>query len=82
MQLSEVKNQFHSLIDEIENPTLLESFFNLFKARIREPESSIWNTLSDAEQSEVLDAFQESEAESNLLSNDKVKLKYKKWLKK
>ena len=82
MQLTKVRNHFHTLIDEVENPDLLLSFLELFKARLRDPESTLWNTLSKTEQLEVLDAFDESETESNLVSNQTMKKKYSKWLKK
>ena len=82
MQLTKVRSHFHNLIDEVENPDLLCSFLKLFKARLREPESKLWNTLSKTEQLEVLDAFNESEKEANLVSNKTMKKKYNQWLEK
>ena len=80
--LTDVKSQFHTLIDEIDNPTLLQTFFDLFKARVNEPESKIWNTLSADEQQEVLEAFDESEKDSHLIGHETMKQKYQSWLKK
>lgn len=82
MVISKVKNQFHTLIDEVENPDLLRSFFLLFKARIKEPEAQLWKSLSEIEQAEVLAAYNESNNEANLVSNKTVKEKYDRWLKK
>jgi hypothetical protein len=82
MLLTEVRSRFHALIDEVENPDLLRLFLNLFRARLKDPESKLWNALSEIQQNEVVDAFEESEKDSNLESNASVKKKYSQWLKK
>jgi hypothetical protein len=82
MLLTKIRSRFHALIDEVESPELLNSFLNVFQARLNEPESKLWNSLSELEQSEVLDALSESETEANLVSNVTVKKKYGQWLKK
>jgi hypothetical protein len=43
-------------------------------------QSSIWDTLTDAQKHEVMLFFEESEDEENLINNDEVMTRYKKWL--
>ena len=82
MSITEVRNRFHALIDEVENPLLLEKFLKIMKQSAKNKNSKLWDTLSAPEKEEVLKAYEESKEETNLLVNEDVMSKYGKWRKK
>jgi len=82
MSITEVRTRFHALIDEVENPSLLQRFFEIMQTSAKSSGSDLWSTLSDSEQQEVFDSYEESQDEKNLVSNKAVMGKHKKWLKK
>lgn len=79
MNTSQIKKQFHTLIDKIENKELLEHLYHALSNSSR-TESKLWKSLSKEERLEVLRAFEESEYDSNLVSHRVVLEKHKKWL--
>ena len=80
MTTIELKNNFHHLIDSIDNEYLLLRFYDLMKSRTISKEGKLWSRLTKEEQEELLIAFEESEQEENLLSHDEMMKKHKKWL--
>ena len=82
MSITEVRTRFHALIDEVENPSLLQKFLEIMQESAKPSKANLWNTLSESEQQEVIDAYEESKDEKNLVSNETVMQKHKKWLKK
>jgi TRAP-type C4-dicarboxylate transport system substrate-binding protein len=79
MNTTTIKPNFHQLIDNIEDEHLLEQFYNAL-VYSSERENKLWNSLSSEEQKEVLQAYEESEQEENLLSHAMVKEQHKQWL--
>jgi len=82
MSIREVRTRFHALIDEVENPDLLLRFFEIMKQNAKPSKKGLWDTLSSPEKNEVLDAYEESKHEGNLISHKTVIAKHAKWLKK
>jgi len=82
MSITEVRTRFHALIDEVENPLLLERFFEIMKQTSEDKNSKLWNTLSTAEKNSVLKAYEESKDDNNLVAHEDVMNKYGKWRKK
>ena len=79
MTTLELKNNFHNLIDSIENEQLLLRFYELIKNRISTKDGELWSRLSKEEKEELLLAFNESEDTDNLIDFDDVKENHKKW---
>ncbi len=77
MTITELKNSFHNLIDDVDNEELLSFFYNAF---FYSSQNKILSDLSESEKKEILEAYRESQDESSLIEHDKVKEKYKKWL--
>jgi hypothetical protein len=75
MKLAELKSEFHTLIDKIENPGVLEQFYNGLNNSIK-PDNSLWSSLTLKQQEEVLLAYEESEDETNLISLSSIKSKF------
>ena len=76
MKLAELKSEFHNLIDQVENPQILEQFYDALSNSIKSG-SSLWNSLTPEQQQDVLIAYEESEDESNLVSLSEIKSKFK-----
>ena len=82
MSIIELKEYFHSLIDEIDDKEFLEEFYRVFKVRKDNKNVDFWDELSEDEQKELDDAFLESEDDKNLIEHDEVMKDPKKWLEK
>ncbi len=80
MTTIEIKNNFHILIDSIDNDQLLLKFYDLMKNRTAVKDGKLLSRLTKQEQEELLSALNESDLEENLISHDKMMKKHKKWL--
>lgn len=80
MTTMELKQNFHHLIDSIDNEKLLINFYDLIKKRSSAKEEQLWNKLNDQEQNELLLSLEESKNPENLISHEEMKKKHKKWL--
>lgn len=76
-----IKDDFHHLIDTIEDEELLKSYYQLIQRINNDLDGSLWNALNEEEKKELLIAYDESFDENNLLSHEQVKLRHEKWLK-
>jgi hypothetical protein len=80
MSTIELKQNFHLLIDSIDNDNLLVNFYDLLKKRSSAKEGQLWNRLTSQEQEELLLSLEESKNPENLISHQEMQKKYKKWL--
>jgi len=80
MNTIELKNDFHNLIDKIENENLLIKFYELIQKKMSSKNGQLWNQLAVEEQEELLKAEKESNDEGNLIDWQIIKEKHKKWL--
>ena len=80
MTTLELKNNFHHLIDSIENENLLKEFYELMLRKKASKDGRLWTMLSKDEIEELLKANEESENPDNLISHEEMKKKYSKWL--
>jgi hypothetical protein len=80
MNAPELRSNLHNFIDKIENIHLLEEYYNEMKKLISTSESSIWDKLTEEQKQEVLLSYEESEDDNNLIDNDEVMKRFKKWL--
>lgn len=78
MKLAALKSEFHDLIDRADNPEIIEQFYAAMSQSLK-ADGAIWNSLSPEQQQGVLDAYEESEDESNLISFEEIKAKYANW---
>ncbi len=72
MSTSELKSNLHALIDGIDNQELLQSIYEILDARKHGETGSLWGSLTDDQKNEVLEAFDESEQEDNLIPHAQV----------
>ena len=80
MKQSEIKSNFHRLIDETDNERLLIKFYDLLIKSKVQKECELWNQLSESQKDEVLIAESESHYQTNLIDHKTQKAKHQKWL--
>ncbi|HMP99090.1 MAG TPA: hypothetical protein PKC24_04860 [Cyclobacteriaceae bacterium] len=77
-----VKEDFHKLIEGIEDEALLKAYFDLIERLNRNQTGELWNSLSEKEQTELLISYEESFDAKNLVDHQEVKKQHTKWLRK
>lgn len=80
MNTIELKNNFHLLIDRIENERILSKFYTIMNRANENKDGKLWKNLSPEDKEELLLSYSESENEEQLIPYTEVKKKYKKWL--
>jgi len=76
----ELKLNFHNLIDDIDDERILSKFYDILSRVNENKEGLSWNKLSQEEQEELALIVKESSDPANLISNDEMMEKLKKWL--
>ena len=82
MTTVELKNNFHRLIDSIDNESLLMKFYDLLLRKKDLRDGKLLSYLTKEEQEELFLAEEESENSYNVVRNEEQKKKHKKWLSK
>ncbi len=77
-----IKDDFHKLIEKIENEEALKGYFKLIQRLNNNQTGELWDGLSPAEKDELLLSYEESFDSNNLISHEEVKKKHDKWLRK
>ena len=80
MNTIELKNNFHQLIDTIDNETLLKKFYTIMSRAKENTDGKLWKKLSPEERNELLLSYEESENDNNLIPHSEIRKKYEKWL--
>lgn len=76
------KDEFHKLIDNIEDEEILKGYFKLIQRLNKNQTGELWNSLNSNEKEELLMSYDESFDPNNLIAHDHVKKRHDKWLKK
>ena len=76
------KEEFHKLIDAIEDEQVLKGYYELIQKLNNQESGKLWESLSEAQQNELIISYEESHDPENLISHDQVKTQHDKWLKK
>ena len=79
MDTIELKSNFHELIDNIKNDTLLTRFYDIMLRANSTGEGSLLGRLTKEEHHELILAYRESENKENNISHKEMKTKHKKW---
>jgi hypothetical protein len=74
-----IKDDFHHLIDSIEDEQLLQRYYQLIQKINDNQNGHLWNSLNEDEKKELMIAYEESFDSNNLVSHEKVKLQHEKW---
>lgn len=76
------KEEFHKLIDEIEDENLLKAYLGLIQRLNLNETGKLWDDLSSLEREELMLSYKESLDSINLISHQEVKEQHARWLKK
>lgn len=79
-QIEVLKEQFHDLIDGINDESILVQYYRELSDVALLKDNDLWSDLTEEEQADIKAAIDESEDEANLISHEEVKKKYAKWL--
>ncbi len=74
------KDDFHNLIDKIEDEAALKGYFNLIQRLNNNQTGELWDSLSSEEKDELLLSYEESFDPKHLISHEEVKKQHGKWL--
>ena len=76
MKIDLLKSEFHELIDKINDPDILTQFYDAISQSVNN-EGSLWNSLTADQQQQVLDAYEKSDDESNLIPLSAIRSKFR-----
>ena len=76
------KDDFHNLIEKIEDEEVLKGYFKLIQRLNNNQTGELWDSLSPEEKDELLLSYDESFDPNNLISHEEVKKQHDKWLRK
>ena len=79
MSTIEVRNNFHQLIDKINNDKILSKFYGIMKRASELKDGQLWEKLTKVEQNELLLIDDETNIDTKLISNSKIQEKHRKW---
>ncbi len=72
MGTTELKLNLHKIIDSIEDEQLLRAISSFLEKRENSEDGLLWKQLTDEQKKEVLQAYEESEDEANLLEDEDI----------
>ncbi|MBS1658677.1 MAG: hypothetical protein K1X63_05330 [Chitinophagales bacterium] len=79
METIELKSQLHRLIDQLNDPVILDQYYEEIKRIVNLSKSGLWDSLNEDQKQEVLLSFEESENDDNLVDHETVMKKYNQW---
>ena len=77
-----IKDNLHSLIDKIDNDDLLEIVYKILNSRNIGAEGALIRSLSQEQNKELYESYDESQDESNLIDLNVLRDKHSKWFEK
>lgn len=70
MGTAELRSNLHKIVDRIEDERLLKAIYSFLNERENSEEGKMWTSLTEEQKKEVLQSYDESEDDSNLISDD------------
>ena len=70
MGTAELRSNLHKIVDTIEDERLLRAIYSFLNAREKSEAGKMWNSLNEQQRREILQAYDESEDDSNLIGDD------------
>ena len=77
MSTTEIKTSLHKIVDRIDDERLLRVIYDLLEVREKSNEGQLWQTLTNEQQLEVLQAYEDSDNDYNLIDDEDVWRKLK-----
>jgi hypothetical protein len=70
MGTAELRSNLHKIVDRIDDERLLKAIYSFLNERENSEEGKMWASLTEEQKKEVLQSYDESEDDSNLISDD------------
>jgi len=77
MSTTEIKTNLHKIVDRIDDERLLRVIYDFLEVREKSNEGQLWQTLTNEQQQEVLQAYEDSDNDCNLIDDEDVWRKLK-----
>ena len=77
MSTTEIKTNLHKIVDRIDDERLLRVIYDFLEVREKSNEGQLWQTLTNQQQLEVLQAYEDSDNDCNLIDDEDVWQKLK-----
>ena len=68
----ELKSNLHKIVDRIEDEQLLRAIYSFLEKRESSEDGRMWRQLTDEQKKEVLQAYEESEDDANLIDDEDI----------
>jgi len=82
MDIGYIRNNFHQLIDQIEDEAILNELYQLLlNYQHKKENGDFWDNMTDEQKQELEQAIAESESDENLISHQEVMNRARKWKK-
>ena len=72
-----IKEKLHALIDNVDDPARLESWYHYLFSQQEAVEGGLWNQLQPDQKFRLLQSFEESESVEILIPHDAVMRKHR-----
>ena len=72
MSTTEIRTNLHKIVDRIEDERLLRVIYDFLDRKEKSTEGQLWKTLTPEQQQEVLQAYEDSENDANLIDDKDV----------
>lgn len=72
MAEANLKANLHKIVDRIEDERLLRAIYSFLQIRERAEDGHLWNSLTQEQKSELLQAYDDSEDDANLRDDKDV----------
>ena len=68
----ELKSDLRRILDKIEDEQLLRAIYSFLEKRESSEDGRMWRQLTDEQKKEVLQAYEESEDDANLIDDEDI----------
>lgn len=68
----ELRSNLHKIVDRIEDEQLLRAIYSFLEKRENSEDGRMWKQLTDEQKKEVLQAYEDSEDDTNLIDDKAV----------
>lgn len=80
MSATDLRKNFHILIDSIDNDNLLLKLYEFIQRRVTAKDGTLWSRLTIEEQEELIHTVEECENPDYLINHKEMKKKHRQWL--
>ncbi len=72
MGTMELRSNLHKIVDRIEDEQLLRAIYSFLEKRENSEDGRMWKQLTDEQKKDVLQAYEDSEDDANLIDDKAV----------